>query len=154
MSCYTYHAMHHPRYMHPSPYVHHHLPGWHHLWHGGHCVCPVCCLPFHQCCCTFKPSMFVPQELSAAPGASEQTIIGGSHPVRLTLEYKPEATATSASVKVTVTDSEGTSDWNQTGIAAGYHTKTDFSAVSPGATITLETNECFARLRWCELICC
>lgn len=97
--------------------------------------------------------MLMPREISVDPGTQE-AFIGGAQDVNLTLEYKPVSGATSPGVKITVTDSDGTSEWNVTSIPDGFHVKSDFASVVPGCTVTLETTECMARLRWCELVSC
>lgn len=133
----------------------------HHSHWFGSCVadamyyacCPVCLQPHNACCCTPKPSMFIPQELAVdTTTPTKDTFVGGSRDAALTMEYMPITGATSPSVTLQVEDSGGTTDWNITSVPDGYHVKSKFAVAAPGAKLTLTANECLARLRWFELI--
>ena len=153
-------------------FLHHYYPGCHPPAYTGHCHppyahwfgaylsdplyhpwCPVCWQPHHTCCCHTGPDVFIPQELSVdTTTTSKDTFVGGSRDVLLTLEYMPVTGATSPSVKLVVEDAGGTTDWDLTSVPDGYHVKSNFASVAPGAKLTLSANECLARLRWFELI--
>ena len=121
-------------------------------WSGS--CCTVCSRPHHLCCCTQKSLMQLPQELAGDPAGAKEAFIGGARDVHLTLEYMPIVVAT-ANVKLVITAADGTvTTVDLTGMTSGYHVKDDFSALSPGANITLEITDCQARLRWCEVIAC
>ena len=100
-------------------------------------------------------SMPIPQEVNvdSATGMKE-VLIGGTTNASLTLEYAPDAGATSPLVKVTVDLDGSTSTWQETSITDGYHVKSHLLSIEPGARVTLETTEAMARLRWCETVCC
>ncbi len=100
-------------------------------------------------------SMPLPQEVSvdSATGMKE-VLIGGTANASLTLEYVPDAGATSPLVKVTVDLDGSTSTWQETSMTDGYHVKTHLLSIEPGAKVTLEVTEAMARLRWCETVCC
>ncbi len=115
--------------------------------------CPVCWQPHHLCCCTHNWPTHLPQELSVdTTTTSKDTFVGGTHDVFLTLEYMAVTGATSPSVKLQIEDSTGTTNWEITTVPDGYHVKSKFASASPGAKLTLDANECLARLRWFELI--
>lgn len=101
------------------------------------------------------PVMLVPQdEMVDAASSPKELFVGGLREARLTLEYMPVTGATSAAVKITITGADGTSTWEETPVAEGFHVKRDFSTVATGSTITVEVTEVIARLRWCEVISC
>ncbi|NLI83728.1 MAG: hypothetical protein GX443_18900 [Deltaproteobacteria bacterium] len=134
---------------------HYHPPAWFTGPAVQPYLCPLCGQPYHLCCCSIRPSIHVHQEVSAdTANPSREAFIGGSRNVRLTIEYMPVTGATTPSVKVVVTDSSDSSEWNVTTIPAGYHVKEDFASAAPGSTVKLEVKECMARLRWCEALCC
>lgn len=99
--------------------------------------------------------MPLPQEVSvdSATGLKE-VLIGGTTNASLTLEYSPDAGATSPLVKVTVDLDGSTSTWQETSMTDGYHVKSHLLSIEPGAKVTLEVTEAMARLRWCETVCC
>jgi hypothetical protein len=97
----------------------------------------------------------VPAERAVDPGNSPQdVVVGGRGTVHLSLEYLVESGAAAPEVKVTITSGGTTSTWTDTGIAPGYYHKHDFMSVEPGAKLTIEVTDAFARVRWCESICC
>ncbi|HQR14237.1 MAG TPA: hypothetical protein PKW52_10640 [Nitrospira sp.] len=86
---------------------------------------------------------------------TKKVFIGGTSPVRLTLEYVPDDGATAPSVALTVVEGgSSTSTWKETTITPGYHVKSEWVSVAPGSLVTLEVAEASARLRWCETVCC
>ena len=86
---------------------------------------------------------------------TKKVFIGGTIPVRLTLEYLPDDGATAPSVSVTVVEGgSATSTWKETAITPGYHVKAEWVSVAPGSLVTLEVADAGARLRWCETVCC
>lgn len=92
----------------------------------------------------------VPEEIyveTSTPSAS--AVIGGTGRAALTLEYMPDGSGTAA-VNVKITDTEGSSDVNLNTIAAGYHVRSEFLSVEPGAKVTLTVTAAMARLRWFE----
>ena len=114
--------------------------------------CP-CCHPPHQESegKEEKHSKCVPMEISADTAApSKDAQVGGTKKVELTLEYTPDSGATAPTIKVVVTESDGSSEWNLTTVPAGYHVRSEFASVAPGAKITLQVSQCMARLRWFE----
>jgi len=113
---------------------------------------PVVWVPMAQPCCD---TVIVPRDLHADPAnASQQTLVGGSEQVSLSLEYLVETGAASPSVKLTTTSDGTTSIWNDTTPAVGYHVQEALLSVKPGSKVLLEVNNVTARLRWCERICC
>lgn len=118
--------------------------------------CPDCGRPSHLCACEDEccEDVLVPQELSADnTNKVKEMFVGGLDDANLTLEYMPITPAT-ATVKVTITGPGGTTVWDGGAVADGYHVKDDFAPVAPGSKIKIEVNDCMARLRWCEAICC
>ncbi|MEO8325922.1 MAG: hypothetical protein ABI618_08740 [Nitrospirota bacterium] len=102
-----------------------------------------------------RHSMPLPQEVSVDSATSmKEVLIGGTTNASLTLEYAPDAGATSPLVKVTVEIDGSTSTWQETSMTDGYHVKSQLLSMEPGAKVTLEVTEAMARLRWCEIICC
>jgi hypothetical protein len=105
------------------------------------------------CCC--GTTMVSPYELAiASGGASAQAFVGGATPVRLSLEYVIDDSASSPSIKVTTVSGGSTSTWEETAPPSGYQVKSDFLNLQPGAKVTLDATEAAARLRWCETFCC
>ena len=154
-----YHAQHHPSMCNPWALYFHHHPEYFwaniHSQFYWHHYCPVCCQPYHLCCCVAKTQFQIPQELSVDSSTSpKEALIGGLCDTSLTLEYMAEEGAAFPSIKITLTGSDGTSTWEESSIPAGYHVKSDFSTVSPGTKVKIEVTEAIARLRWCETICC
>jgi hypothetical protein len=99
--------------------------------------------------------MPLPQEVSVDSAAGiKEVLIGGTTNAFLTLEYAPDAGATSPLVKVTVDLDGSTSTWQETSMTDGYHVKSHLLSIEPGAKVTLEVTEAMARLRWCETVCC
>ena len=123
--------------------------------------CPGCGKPVHLCACEeecceeeCRENVLLPQELSVDnTNKVKEIFAGGLEDANLTLEYMPVTPAT-ATVKVTITGPGGTTVWDGGGVADGYHVKDDFAPVAPGSKIKIEVNDCIARLRWCEEICC
>lgn len=100
-------------------------------------------------------TLALPQEVSVDSVTNmKDVMIGGTTHASLTLEYVPDAGATSPSVKVTVAIGGSTSTWQETSMTDGYHVKSKLLSVEPGSKVTLEVTEAMARLRWCETICC
>lgn len=118
--------------------------------------CPACYQPYYQCTCESKSVLINLQEVFADPSApTQEALIGGIKDVQLKLEYMPAEGAASPSVKVTITNSDGTtSTWDESSIPSGYHMKNDFVKTTPGTKVKIEVNEAIARLRWCETIEC
>lgn len=86
---------------------------------------------------------------------TKKVFIGGTTPVRLTLEYLSDDGATAPSVAVTIVEAgTSTTTWKETAITPGYHVKSEWVSVAPGSLVTLEVAETSARLRWCETVCC
>jgi hypothetical protein len=113
---------------------------------------PVVWVPAPQACCD---TIIVPRDLDADPtDASEQTLVGGSEQVSLSLEYLVETGAVSPSVKLTTTSDGASGTWSDTTPAVGYHVQEALLSVKPGTKVLLEVNNVTARLRWCERICC
>jgi hypothetical protein len=99
-------------------------------------------------------ALIVPEEAVVDTTTPSKTVvIGGTTPVRLSLEYLPDDGATSASVKVTSTVDGTATTWQETPIAAGYHVKTDFAPLLPGSKVTIDVAQAMARVRWCETVC-
>jgi hypothetical protein len=102
---------------------------------------------------SFNPGSFNPKELSADKITNTaQATIGGVEPVFLSLEYLKDAGAETPSVKITITDSSGTGEWNVTTIPDGFNVKLDFAAACPNATVKLDVNGCTAQLNWFERV--
>ena len=116
-------------------------------------LCSGCQQPYQQCQC--QTDTHLVREITVDPSSTpaEETI-GGSAAVRLTLEYMPEDGATTPSIRFTMVGAGVTSTWAENPVPSGYHVKSDFPAVSPGAKVTVEVAEAIARLRWCEVINC
>ncbi len=118
-------------------------------------VCPWCGLPFQSCACWSRqvPAGYqVQQEISADPASAEKAVmIGGVSQVRVTLEYMPVEGAAAPSVKVVLTDPDGTATTiDETSVSTGYHVKADMTPLVPGTMVKLTIQECMARLRWLE----
>lgn len=79
---------------------------------------------------------------------TKSILIGGERPAHLALEYV--GIAASPVVKVTITGPGGTTNWDDSSFASGYHLKTDFAAVAPGTVVTITVQNAIARLRWRE----
>ncbi len=132
------------------------------------CGCaPCCCGPVTLPANTWCPPqaytlpvrfpVVVPKEVSvdsSATLATAEALIGGNSQAHLTLEYLPDATATTRTIDVTIEADGSTSSWSETTITDGYQVKSDFIAVAPGSKVTLNATNVAARLRWCETVCC
>lgn len=144
---------------HSSP--HYHMTGHHSMVPVGYPVLmpmpyyPAVGYPAHGWGTQATHSMPLPQEVSvdSATGMKD-VLIGGTTNASLTLEYAPDAGATSPLVKVTVDLDGNTSTWQETSMTDGYHVKSHLFSIEPGARVTLEVTEAMARLRWCETVCC
>ena len=146
MSCHHYHSRCAPGGPYYPSYFY---PGYWPPFPYYYSCCPVCRLPAFLCACAAKPPAPIPKELDLKADDTQTTFIGGAKDVNLTLEYKP-ADPANAKITVTVADGEGSSEWVVTGIPAGYHVKSEFAKVTPGATVTIKTTKCPAHLKWCE----
>lgn len=133
------------------------------LWHAGGCCSgwypvpvpvPVPSVGGHGG--TASAGLLVALEAVAdSTATTKKVFIGGTTPVRLTLEYLPDEGATAPSVGLTVAEGgSSTSTWKETAITPGYHVKSEWVSVAPGSLVTLEVAETSARLRWCESVCC
>ena len=99
--------------------------------------------------------MVSPYELSVVSGGTtQQALVGGVGPVKLSLEYLVESGATGPTITVTTTSSGTSSTWTESPTASGYQVKPDFMNVAPGTTVTVGASGATARLRWCESFCC
>jgi hypothetical protein len=97
----------------------------------------------------------VSRDLDADPtNASQQTLVGGSEQVSLSLEYLVETGAVSPSVTLTTTSDGATATWSDAAPAVGYHVQEGLLSVNAGTKVSLTVNNVTARLRWCERICC
>jgi hypothetical protein len=113
---------------------------------------PVVWIPVQQACCE---STLIPRDLDADPkNASQQTLVGGSTQVSLSLEYLVETGAVSPSVTLTTTSEGASATWSDTAPAVGYHVREGLLSVTAGTKVTLTVNNATARLRWCERVCC
>jgi hypothetical protein len=61
--------------------------------------------------------------------------------------------AWNATVEVTIQSNGATTDWKDSGIAPGFHSKT-LGPLAAGAKISLTATNSLARVRWCEPVCC
>ena len=124
-------------------------------YHGGPPPCvyvPVVWVPIQQTCCD---GITVPRDLDTDPtNASQQTFVGGSEKVSLSLEYLVESGAASPSVTLTTTSNGATATWSDTAPAVGYHVQEALLLVKAGTKVSLSVNNVAARLRWCERVCC
>jgi hypothetical protein len=84
---------------------------------------------------------------------TESGFVGGKTGGQLTLECRVDGPAM-GQVVVTVDADGATSTWTYSNIDVGYHVKDDFMSVEPGSKLTIQTTDAWARLRWCETICC
>jgi hypothetical protein len=101
--------------------------------------------------CVPLPPVYTAKELTAGgETTTQEAVVGGEEPAHVSLEYEADAGATSASVKVTITDLSGTAEWNLTGFPAGPHTRRDFVRVQPGTKMKLEVASAAGHLRWLE----
>lgn len=113
---------------------------------------PVVWIPVQQACCE---NTLIPRDLDADPkNASQQTLVGGSTQVSLSLEYLVETGAVSPSVTLTTTSEGASATWSDTAPAVGYHVREGLLSVTAGTKVTLTVNNATARLRWCERVCC
>jgi hypothetical protein len=123
-------------------------------YHGGPPPCvyvPVVWVPVQACC----ERITVPRDLDADPtNTSEQSLVGGSEQVSLSLEYLVETGAVSPSVTLTTTSDGTTATWSDATPAVGYHVQAALLSVKAGTKVSLKVNNATARLRWCERICC
>ena len=111
----------------------HHKPGCHHSY----------------------PAMLLAREIDADTSTpSQDGFVGGARPVFLSLEYLVDAGAKSPAVKVTTTASGSSATWSDDAPAEGYTVRQAVLSAAPGTKVTLSVNNAFARLRWCELVCC
>jgi len=98
------------------------------------------------------------QEQQAAGGStgSGTAFIGGGCCVTLAAEYAPTTTTPAFAVVVLVGDSEGTGlMWGrEEPVGAGYRVHECIITTKPGATLTVVTLNCTARVRWCEVFSC
>ena len=86
--------------------------------------------------------MVLPQEVSVDSTANvKNVVIGGNAPTSLTLEYTPDAGASTPMIKVTIEHDASTSTWQETASTDGYHVKSQFLSVEPGNKVTLEVTE-------------
>lgn len=156
-----------------APYAHWHCATWnpwasyHYYYphsqyvgpavrHAPSTCCPACGLPYQLCSCTGKHKVLLPQEVVLDPPeegeAVRVVIVGGECDANLTLEYIPVEGADPTEIALAVTDAGATTTWEESSIAEGYHVKSDFPTVSPGAKIELKATGTMARLRWCEIM--
>jgi hypothetical protein len=113
---------------------------------------PVVWVPVQQACCD---RITVPRDLNADPTQTpQQSLVGGSEQVSLSLEYLVETGAVSPSVTLTTTSDGATATWSDTTPAVGYHVQEALLSVKAGTKVSLTVNNVTARLRWCERICC
>lgn len=126
-----------------------HWCGTHHPWIYVPVCLPIPCAPDP---CALP--MTVPFELLVTGTTTQEALIGGSAIVHPTLEYLVKEGAAAPQVTVTITADGATTTWSESGIDVGYHVKTDFAGISPGAVVQVDTVDVTARLRWCERLCC
>lgn len=114
-------------------------------------LCRRCHHPPHACRCGREGRQSIPVEMAADTAAPKrEAVAGGARKVRLTLEYTGTGVSPAPSIKISLSEPSGTSEWNITSIPEGYQVKEDFTSAAPGAKITLEVVNCTARLRWFE----
>lgn len=93
-------------------------------------------------------------ELEADASSTNATaFVGAQGGNNAVVEYLVDAGASSPSVEVTILAGGATTDWKDTGIAAGFHVH-HIGHLVPGAKITLTVAAAMARVRWCEAVCC
>jgi len=81
---------------------------------------------------------------------SAEAVVGGAWQAGLSVEFQADSGAASPSVKVTLTDADGSSEFNIAGFPAGRHARRDFIAALPGAKLMLEAAGATATLIWFE----
>ena len=92
-----------------------------------------------------------PQQISANTAApSAEAVVGGAWQTGLSLEFQADSGAASPSVKITLTDTDGSSEVNIAGFPAGSQVRRDVIAALPGAKLKLEVAGATATLSWFE----
>ncbi len=96
----------------------------------------------------------VVHELDVDPSSTAATgFIGAGGASGTTVEYLVDTGAPAPQVSVDIATSGPTTNWQDTGIAPGFHVQ-HFGSLPAGAKVTLSATDAMARLRWCEVFSC
>jgi hypothetical protein len=88
-----------------------------------------------------------------ADSPSATAFTGGQGAWNATVEYLVDQGVSDPAVEVTIQSNGATTDWKDSGIAPGFHSKT-LGPLAAGAKISLTATNSLARVRWCEPVCC